>query len=52
MTTTDLVVLISLIGVTAEPTHDFNICVMSEGEKGGKKDTGQLRCKAALYIQC
>jgi hypothetical protein len=23
---------------------------MSEGEKGGEKETGQLRCKATLYI--
>ena len=42
MKTTDLVVCISLIGVAAEPTHNFNICVMSEGEKGRKKDTGQF----------
>ena len=40
MKATDLVVCLSLIGVTAEPAHDFNICVMSEDEKGRKKDTG------------
>ena len=50
MKTTDLVVCLSLIGVTAEPAHDFNISVMSEGKKARKKDTGQLRCKATLYI--
>ena len=37
MKTTDLVVRLSLIGVVAEPAHNFNICVMSEGEKGRKK---------------
>ena len=43
MKTTDLVVCLSLIGVVAEPAHDFNICALSEGEKDGKRDTGQLR---------
>ena len=31
MKTADLVVGLSLIRITAEPAHDFNICVMSEG---------------------
>jgi len=41
MKTTNLVVCLSLIGVIAEPAHNFNICVVSEGEKGKEKDTGQ-----------
>ena len=48
MMTTDLLVCISLIGVTTKPAHDFNICVMSEGEKGREKDTARLRCKTTL----
>ena len=51
MKTTDLVVCLSLIGVIAEPAHDFNICMMSEGKNGGKEAvTVQLQPIAMFYI--
>ena len=44
MKTADLVVCCSLLGVSAEPTHDFNICVMSEGSKKGIKKETLFNC--------
>ena len=52
MKATDLLVLLSLIGVMAEIAHDFNICVISEGDEGRKKGTGRLRYKELIiYTQ-
>jgi hypothetical protein len=51
MKTTDLFVCLSLRGVIVEPTHDFNICVMSEDKNEGKKAvTIQRQPTAMFYI--